>query len=338
MGVGDLARAAIGQQTCREPAQTSSVWDFSNASGEATRSPLRPCGTRLAERELQASPALGRASRERGDRLPEPKWPLRVRDRVARCLCCHRVCSSSLDRAAVARRDDEPLRLVCDGLADERRYPGRQPNRLALGVVQPVSVPVRCGFRGLSRQPSTSRTCRVRNSDSCSRSIGTSWFLLSYQSELTPRRCERRLSASPQVPLCLGYSASSSRPVSRAQRTTLSSARHRSGRAAQRAAGSRNGSRELRPPPGRQLPRQATPLWLSGLGAGQLSERRPRCVLPVGTHAGVSSYQNAGVPKATLQIRYRNGGGSDQPSLPRNSSGNLARAYNDLATKLYVIC
>jgi hypothetical protein len=52
----------------------------------------------------------------------------------------------------------------------------------------------------------------------------------------------------------------------------------------------------------------------------------------------VSSYQNAGVPKATLQIRYRNGGGSDQPSLPRNSSGNLARAYNDLATKLYVIC
>jgi hypothetical protein len=59
---------------------------------------------------------------------------------------------------------------------------------------------------------------------------------------------------------------------------------------------------------------------------------------PWGTHAGVSSYQNAGVPKATLQIRYRNGGGSDQPSLPRNSSGNLARAYNDLATKLYVIC
>jgi hypothetical protein len=37
-------------------------------------------------------------------------------------------------------------------------------------------------------------------------------------------------------------------------------------------------------------------------------------------------------------MTYRNGGGSDQPSLPRNSSGNLARAYNDLATKLYVIC
>jgi hypothetical protein len=54
----------------------------------------------------------------------------------------------------------------------------------------------------------------------------------------------------------------------------------------------------------------------------------------VGTHAGVSSYQNAGVPTATLQIRYRNGGGSDQPSLPRNSSGNLARAYNDFGDQV----
>ena len=61
-------------------------------------------------------------------------------------------------------------------------------------------------------------------------------------------------------------------------------------------------------------------------------------LLPVGHSRRVSSYQNAGVPKATFQIGYRNGGGWDQPSLPRNSSGNLARAYNDLATKLYVIC
>jgi hypothetical protein len=58
---------------------------------------------------------------------------------------------------------------------------------------------------------------------------------------------------------------------------------------------------------------------------------------PWGTHAGVSSYQNAGVPHATLQIVHRNGS-SDQPSLPRNSSGNLARQYNDVATKLYVRC
>jgi hypothetical protein len=60
-------------------------------------------------------------------------------------------------------------------------------------------------------------------------------------------------------------------------------------------------------------------------------------LFPWGTHAGVSSYQNAGVPEASLQIVYRDGG-SDQPGLPRNSSGNIARKYNDLATKLYVKC
>jgi hypothetical protein len=46
--------------------------------------------------------------------------------------------------------------------------------------------------------------------------------------------------------------------------------------------------------------------------------------------------KNFGAPE--VRQRYRNGGGWDQPSLPPNSSGNLARAYNDLATKLYVIC
>src|SRR5438034_894506 len=54
---------------------------------------------------------------------------------------------------AFGRLDDEALRLVRDRLPDERRDSGREPNRLALRVVQAVAVPVRRGLGRLNRQP-----------------------------------------------------------------------------------------------------------------------------------------------------------------------------------------